>query len=99
MTRADQDPAQAEAVMRPLQDESFRADCAANIAEELVERLESEIDAAFAAGNEAEVARLKELHLQAQDAFDAAQQEVQAADNAIVDAHNFWFEEDEEGED
>lgn len=96
MARADHDPAQAEAVMRPLQDESFRADCAANIAEELVERLESEIDTAFDAGNEAEVARLQELHLQAQDALEAAQQEVQSAENAIGDAHSFWFEEDED---
>ncbi|WP_147343803.1 hypothetical protein [Rhodococcus qingshengii] len=96
MARADNDPAQAEAVMRPLQDESFRADCAANIAAELVESLESEIDTAFDAGNEAEVARLTELHLQAQDALEAAQQEVQSAENAIFDAHRSWFEEDED---
>lgn len=96
MTRADQDPAQAEAVMRPLQDESFRADCAANIAEELVERLESEIDTAFDAGNEAEVARLTELHLQAQYALADAQQEAQSAQNAIADAHHLWFEEHED---
>jgi len=96
MARADHDPAQAEAVMRPLQAESLRADSAAIAASDLMERLEREIDTAFDAGNEAEVARLQEQQLQAQDALEAAKQEVESAENEISDAHSFWFEEDAE---
>jgi len=65
MTRADRDPAQAEAAMQLLQDEASRADDKKDDAQALVDDLEAEMDAAFAAGNDSALTDLQNRHQQA----------------------------------
>ena len=96
MARADQDPAQAEANMQRLQAESDTAETARDDAQELADRIEREMDTAFAAGDEIEVARLQEQHQRAEIALEGAEQEFASVMGQIGDATTFWYEDDED---
>ena len=95
MARADHDPVRAEADMQRLQNEAAQADSKKDDAESLVEQLESQMDVAHAAGDEAEVERLQSLHQQAEIDLAAAIQDFDSVMDQIDNAQTFWFEEDD----
>ena len=98
MSRADHDPAQAEAAMQPLQDEASRTDDARDEAKALVDDLERAMDAAYEAGDEAAVADLQNRHQQAEQDLEIAEQEFESVMDQIGQTSQFWYEEDEEDE-
>lgn len=96
MLRADQDPAQAEADMQRLQAAASKAESARDDAQEHADRVERDMDTAFAAGDDIEVARLSEQHQRAEITLEAAEREFESAMGEIGEATTFWFEEDED---
>lgn len=82
--------------MQLKQFEVNRTDSLKEMALELAESLEREMDTAFGAGDELEVARLSEQHQHAELALAAAEQEFESAMNAQSEAFTFWYEEDDE---
>lgn len=96
MVRADHYPAQAEADMQRLQNEAGHADAAKDEAEELVERLEREMDEALDAGDDAEVKRLQGQHSRAEKELEVADQEFESVMDQIGSATTFWYEDDDD---
>lgn len=95
MSRADHDPAQAEAQMQVLQDEARRTDSAKDEAQELVNDLERQMDAAHDAGNDSEVAELQKQHELAEKNLEVAEQEFESAMDQIGQSTQFWYVDDE----
>jgi hypothetical protein len=96
MTRADRDPAQAEASMQLLHDEASRADDAKDDAQALVDDIEAEMDAAFAAGNEPALTDLQNRHQEAERDLEIAEQEFQSVMTQIGQNTQFWYEDEDE---
>jgi uncharacterized protein YukE len=99
MSRSDHDPAQAEAAMELLQEEARRADDAKDDAQALVDDLESQIDTAYEAGDEAATAELQDRHQQAERDLQIAEQEFDSVMDQIGRASQFWYEDEDEDED
>lgn len=99
MTRADDDPEQANADLARHNDAVSRADAAVDAANAREEALVEQIDVAYEAGDTAEVESLKALHAQAEIDLDNARNDLESETYSLNSAYKFWYEEDEDEDD
>jgi predicted nucleic acid-binding Zn-ribbon protein len=89
MSRADHDPDQAEAQMSRFNRQAELAEGRRDDAQELVDALEQEMDAA---GDPDTIETLQNRHQQAEQSLSDAESDLQSVLGQLGDAQTFWFE-------
>lgn len=89
MSRADEDPAQAETDMERLNRAAEVAESHRDDAQERVDQLERDLDAATDGDA---MARVQAEHAQAEQALSGAEADYQSALDQVGNAQSFWFE-------